>query len=164
MERRDRVVKLFAVSFIFLVLQYGLVGIVSLYASEPWPAVVLPAFKKVYYTDQTIKVEQARIHVGFEGTPDTSVYSYEFLAPLPRSHHGAFLSQQCRPKALSGSKTTEVCATYQGRTWFVTRARHMFPDDSVSSIRVNWERLQLQRQDRTQVDTTRTLIGGLEVY
>lgn len=164
MDLREQVVKLFAVSFIALVLQYGLVGIVSLYASEPWPAVVLPAFKTVYHTDDVIEVEQARIHIGFENVRDTMVTSYQFLDPVPRSHHGAFLSKQCRPRDLSETASTEVCARPQGQTWFLDKAQQMFPEEKVSSIRVDWERLQLRRDERTVVDTTRTLMGSLRVY
>jgi hypothetical protein len=154
---RSSVRRLFRIALIVLVGQYVLVGIVSIYASEPWPAIVLPAFKDAYATDQSFTVEKARIEVAFEDSVSSTVPASQLLGPLPRSHHPSFLSAQCRPASLSGSTQTESCRTSGGRKWFVNRAHTLFPNRSVTRVNVVWERLQFnpeaKQRSATSLDT-----------
>lgn len=135
---RSTVRRLFVVVFVALAVQYGLVGLVGVYASEPWPAVVLPGFKSVYATGERFRVEKPSIDVVFANEGREAVPSSRFLDPLPRSHHPSFLSAQCRPVSLSGTKETEACRRPGGQQWFVDRARALYPDRSVRTVEVVW--------------------------
>ena len=130
---RATVRSLFIGVFVLLVVQYGLVGIVGVYASEPWPAVVLPAFKSVYETSDTLRVEQTTIDVGFKNGGRTTVSPSRFLSILPRSHHASFLQEQCRT---TSDSSVPPCATNTGRRWFFKRAQTLFPGQTVTSIKV----------------------------
>jgi hypothetical protein len=142
---RSSVSQLFIAVFIGLFVQYGLVGILGVTMSEPWPAVVLPGFKKVYDTGQDIVVEDTQIDVQFGNGMTATTRPSEFLALLPRSHHGAFLSKQCRPASLSGSAETERCTTDTGSRWFVERAETLYPNREVQRVDVVWTRLTFDR-------------------
>lgn len=134
---RSTVRSLFVTTLVVLVLQYGLVGIVGVYASEPWPAVVLPAFKSVYSTEGTFDVTQTTLEVRFANAPSSSISTTNFLSLLPRSHHSAFLQTQCPPNPVSAA-----CQTPAGRNWFVNRARTLFPNRTVRSVDLVWSRLR----------------------
>jgi hypothetical protein len=161
MPSRSAVRRLFAVAAAVLVIQYGIVGIVGVYASEPWPAVVLPAFKQVYATSGGFRVEQAAIDVVFDAqepghasSPDRrSVPNAEFLGMMPRSHHSSFLSEQCQPASLSGTDATETCRRPQARRWIVERASALFPHRSVARVDVVWSRLHFDPAARTSSTT-----------
>lgn len=61
---RDRTVKrIFIFFLIFLPLQYGVVGITSMINTEPWPALVLPAFKTVFGNEDRIIVPRLELYV-----------------------------------------------------------------------------------------------------
>lgn len=135
---RSTVRRLFVVVFVALVVQYGLVGLVGVYASEPWPAIVLPGFKSVYATGDRFHVETPSIDVVFATEGRDRVSPSRFLDPLPRSHHPSFLSAQCRPVSLSGTMETEACRKPGGQQWFVDRARALYPDRSVRAVEVVW--------------------------
>jgi hypothetical protein len=123
--------------------QYGLVGLVGTYASEPWPAVVLPGFKSVYETEGEIAVEQAAFQVVFVDGGRAAIAPAQMLAPLPRSHHPSFLRAQCRPASLSGTGRTERCRHPDARRWFLARAGTLFPSRAIREVHVTWERLEI---------------------
>lgn len=150
---RSSVRRLFRIAFVVLIVQYALVGIVGVYASEPWPAIVLPAFKSTYAADGSFSVEKARFEVVFEGELSSTVPSVQFLAPLPRSHHPSFLDEQCRPQSLSGRERTESCRPPEGKQWFIDRARSLYPSQSVESVNVVWERLRFNPKSKQQAAT-----------
>lgn len=143
---RSSVRRLFVAAFVFLVVQYGLVGVIGLYASEPWPAVVLPAFKSVYSTSGTFEVTQTTIDVLHVDGTRSSYAPSTFLAAMPRSHHSAFLREQCRPASLSGTDATERCRTPDGTRWFVDRASALAPTPRVRGVDVVWSRLRFTPQ------------------
>lgn len=145
----------FALVGAVLLLQYGVVGLVGLHGSEPWPAVLLPGFKKIYETSEGFSMERAQIEVVFKNGTRASVPIDRFLAPLPRSHHPSFFEKQCRPASLTGTSRSERCRTPEGRRWFVARAGHLFPDRSIRGVDVVWERLRIEPE--TASSTTRPL-------
>lgn len=150
---RAQVRQLFAVAALFLLVQYGLVGVIGLIASEPWPAIVLPGFKNVYATNEAITVERPAIEVVFRDGNRTTVETPRFLAPMPRSHQTSFLQKQCRPASLSGTPATERCRSESGRQWFLQRASHLFPSRPIRHVVVQWQRLRFDPETR---GTTRT--------
>jgi len=150
---RAQVRQLFGAVALFLILQYGLVGVIGLIASEPWPAVVLPGFKSVYATTEAITVETPAIEVVFRDGSRTTVETPRFLAPMPRSHQTTFLQKQCRPASLSGTPATERCRSEFGRQWFLQRAFHLFPNRPIRHVTVQWQDL---RFDPETGSTTRT--------
>lgn len=130
---------LFVLAVLVLLLQYALVGLFGLYGTEPWPAVVLPGFKKVYDHSEAIRVERPVLHVQLENGNRMTVPPSQFLASFPRSHHPSFLEAQCRPASLSGTAQSERCRVPEGRQWFLQRADTLFPDQSIQNVTVTWE-------------------------
>ncbi|MFO8099806.1 MAG: hypothetical protein R6T83_09340 [Salinibacter sp.] len=134
---------------VLLILQYGLVGLVSLSHSEPWPSLILPGFRSAYAADDTIRIERPQIEVEFADGTRTSVSPSRLLSPLPRSHHPSFLNAQCRPSSQSGSPKTERCVDPAGSEWFLRRADQVFPSQSVTAIDVIWTDLHFVPQAQT---------------
>ncbi|PEN12316.1 hypothetical protein CRI94_14945 [Longibacter salinarum] len=134
--------RLFVFIFAGLIAQYALVGVMGTVASEPWPAVVLPGFKSVYDNGDEIVFDKASIQIRFTDGGSAIVRTPMFLHEMPGSHHAVFLSRQCRPASLSGTRATERCMRDEKRQWFVSRAHTFFPDRSVKSVDIVWSRLR----------------------
>lgn len=86
---------LFIALFIFLVIQYGLVGIIGVTDREPWPAFVFPGFKSVYVYDEGYEIEQIHfdLHILKGDTEVVQRYKpYDFFPQLPKSQLSGFLS------------------------------------------------------------------------
>lgn len=146
---RSAVRYIFGGAAFLLVLQYGLVGLVSLSHSEPWPSLILPGFRSAYSAEDTIRVGRTQIQVEFADGRRTSVSPARLLSPLPRSHHPSFLAVQCRPASLSGSPQTERCTAPEGTEWVLRRAGQVFPSQSVTTVDVIWTDLHFVPQTQT---------------
>lgn len=86
---------LFIALFTFLVVQYGLVGIIGLSDREPWPALVFPGFKSVYVYEKGYEIEQMYFDV--HGIMDDSttfqrLRPFQLFPELPKSQLSGFLS------------------------------------------------------------------------
>ncbi len=83
---------IFITVMIWLPVQYGIVGIVGYYQSEPWPAFVFPGFKSVYVYNEGFEIEQAYIEVWTEqGEPPVRLLPQEFFPELPLSQVPGFM-------------------------------------------------------------------------
>lgn len=146
---------------LLLVVQYGLVGLIGVVASEPWPAVVLPAFKAVYSASDAVEVVQPSVEVVRGDGSRTRLDVATFLAMLPRSHHDAFFRTVCRPASISGTDATERCQTPDGARWFVQRAATLAHETDVQAVDVVWSRLRYAPSTGLQtalpVDTLRVV-------
>lgn len=88
---KSLVKNLFIAVIILLVVQYGIVGIVGFYHSEPWPAFVLPGFKNVYVYDDGFEIEQIMFEVwadGYEGS--VIIQPQELFPQIPLSQIPGF--------------------------------------------------------------------------
>ncbi len=83
---------IFIAVMIWLPLQYGIVGIVGYYHSEPWPAFVFPGFKSVYVYEDSFEIEQSYIEVWTEqGEQSVRLLPQEFFPDLPLSQVPGFM-------------------------------------------------------------------------
>lgn len=156
---RAAVRRLFVGVIIGLLLQYGIVGLVGLYAAELWPAIVLPAFKSVYDQSGVIESHNHRIEVEFSDGERVSFGRSEFMTFMPIIHQSVFLDKQCQPASLSGTEKTEVCQQSDGARLFIDRARELVPDRDLWAVDVIWKRLRFDMTTHTStgspVDTLR---------
>ena len=88
---------LFILFLIWLPVQYGLVGIVGVSHSEPWPAFVFPGFKNVYVYDEGFEIDQTIFEVrpGSSGAP-VRLLPHELFPALPRSQIAGFMRSHFR--------------------------------------------------------------------
>jgi hypothetical protein len=133
--------RLFVAVLIFLPVQYALVGIIGHYHSEPWPALVLPAFQTTWDHDESIQIEQVSLDVTFEDSTRAPVAVESLFADLPRSQHRGFFRSQCQPVQLSGDARTERCLQPGAAMWMHRQAAALFPDQSPARLDVIWNRL-----------------------
>jgi hypothetical protein len=133
--------RLFVVVLIFLPIQYALVGVIGHYYSEPWPALVLPAFQTTWDHGESIQIEQVSLDVTFEDGTRAPAAVDSLLADLPRSQHRGFFRLQCQPAQLSGDARTERCLQPGAAIWMQQQAAALFPDRSPARLDVIWNRL-----------------------
>lgn len=155
MMSRNRVRRLFVLVLLGLVVQYALVGLIGWMDREPWPALVLPGFKTVYATNDTLEVVSPSL-VAYSTAETAHPLSIpQFLDPLPRSHHAALFREQCRPAFLSGTPATERCLAPEAQRWFVDRADTLLPEATIQRVDVVWLRLRIApNQLSTQAPAT----------
>lgn len=146
---RSTVRSVFLVVFTGLFIQHGLVGIVGYYASEPWPAIVLPAFKHVQGSDGTVKSRDHHIDVLLEDGEQLSFERPAFMNFMPIIHQSAFLKHQCQPASLSGTEKTEACTHPDGKELFTDRARELTSNREIKRVDIVWKRLRVDVQNRT---------------
>jgi hypothetical protein len=83
---------IFITLFIILPVQYGLVGIIGVMKSEPWPAFVFPGFKSVYVFESGFEIDQTFIEVYPENRDDPVILlPYKLFRELPRSQISGFM-------------------------------------------------------------------------
>lgn len=90
-----RIIKNIFIFFLcYLPLQYGIVGIVGYYDSEPWPAFVFPGFKNVYVYDQTYEINKSLLEVyDLNGERVREFTPREFFYEIPPSQVAGFMRQ-----------------------------------------------------------------------
>ena len=130
--QRPSIRRLFLAAFIILPLQYALVGLVGLWRSEPWPALVMPGFQKVYRPD-SITADVYRFEVRFADGSRASMSPTEVLADLPRSHHDAVMKLRFRAAASPPSETT-LSPTLAA--WLRQRVRSRYPTQTPVRVTV----------------------------
>ncbi len=131
--------RLFVAVLILLPLQYALVGVVGLRWSEPWPALVMPGFQRVY-TPDALREQAARFEVTYADGHRLSLTAAAMLHALPRSHHGGVLNRQFRPAGLSGTPATERAR--EGRDWLIRQVQPYHPEADPIRLDVIWEEVR----------------------
>ncbi len=83
---------LFVGVMIWLPVQYGIVGIVGFYHSEPWPAFVFPGFKNVYIYEGGFEIAKTEfmVYPGESGEP-ISLQPQELFPEIPLSQVPGFM-------------------------------------------------------------------------
>lgn len=132
---------LFIGVLVLLPAQYALVGVIGHYHSEPWPALVLPAFQTTWEQGQPIRVERIVLEVTFEEGGQSSIPVESLLAPLPHSQHRGFFRAQCQPARLSGTPRTERCLHPDAASWLRQQTAGLFPGRSPTRLDVIWNHL-----------------------
>lgn len=151
--------RLFIAVLVGLVVQHGVVAIVGLYVSEPWPTIVLPAFKDVHGRSGVVESKDQHIDVVLADGQRVSFERPQFMTFMPIIHQSVFLENQCQPASLSGAVHTDVCRNPEGKSLFLNRARGLFPEKDVRSVDIIWKRIRVDMQTResetTPLDTLR---------
>lgn len=158
---RSTIRAIFYATALGLIVQYAMVGLLGAqYDSEPWPAIVLPGFKTVYGTSDTLTIRQVEVTVYFDNG-QSSVSPPAFLAMMPRSHSTAFFRAQCAPSDDTTPSGVPPCQMPDGQRWFVERAQALFPEHPVRGVDVVWSYLHFVPADHS---TSRTPIDTLQIY
>lgn len=77
---------------LFLPLQYALVGLSDSLKSEPWPALVLPAFKNAFGPQKQISIHQVELFVKDNKTgKQKEIDPAELFPDVPKSQLSGFL-------------------------------------------------------------------------
>jgi hypothetical protein len=97
MSSKKRNGYLFIALFIFLVVQYAAVGVVSLADREPWPALLFPGFKSVYEFNGGYEIDRTRFEVivresGKDESRVIRLSPFGLFPDLPKSQLGGFIS------------------------------------------------------------------------
>lgn len=129
---RRRVRRLVLALLVLLPLQYGLVGLVGVMDAEPWPAVVLPGFKRVLDDGERHAVRHVACVVWFEDGTSRPVASADLLHVLPRSHHAAFFRTYAAPGTPPSPALTD---------WLRDQLDALFPDRLPVHLDLVWEDL-----------------------
>lgn len=152
--------KIFIFFLIYLPLQYGLVGVGSLMKTEPWPAFVLPAFKSVFTTDQTLAVDQLQLYMKdnkndrlIEIAPD------DLFADIPRSQRQGFFRTHLRDSAAAAAWSDDA------RRWIAARLPSTAVTGPYQSLRVRWVRryYRASGMDTARVSTETLTQFGIEL-
>lgn len=140
---RANVRRLFIGVLVLLPAQYALVGVVGAWKSEPWPALIMPAFQASDLdADGALTDVKPELTATFASGERVAVPVRGLLQALPPSHHPAFLAKQCRPAALSGTAATEQCRRPAVRRWLQERVASQFLGRTVRRLDVTWTRLR----------------------
>lgn len=132
---------LFLVVLILLPVQYALVGLVDHYHSEPWPALVLPAFQSTGERDGSASTHRVTAEAVFGDGSRARIPFEQLLAELPSSQHLGFFRAQCQPASLSGTGRTERCLRPDAATWLHNRVTALYPNRSPHRLDVVWNRM-----------------------
>lgn len=85
-EKKSKIRALFIGCFIFLPIQYLVVGAVSYIDQEPWPAFVMPGFKSVHVENRMYTVPKTEfILQDADDNPILKLRPHQLLAGIPRS-------------------------------------------------------------------------------
>ncbi|MDY6867158.1 MAG: hypothetical protein SVT56_04525 [Chloroflexota bacterium] len=141
--------KLFIFFIIFLLCQYGLVGVIGSYKSEPWPAFVFPGFKNVYVFEDGYEFSSTSFELYQEDkTEALSLKPHVFLPEVPISQLSGFLRRSFF------SKEKEITFDDETKDWLIDRAAK-FTDGSVTDVHVIWQQNFYSKSGReAKVDST----------
>ena len=146
---------IFIILFICLPVQYGLVGIIGVIKSEPWPAFVFPGFKSVYVFESGFEIDQTyfEVHPVNRGEP-VKLLPYELFRELPRSQISGFMRSHFRDAKTIESLSQEAKNWIQteafralesrpdrvdivdAKSFFTGKMKDMQPDSTVEKFRV----------------------------
>jgi hypothetical protein len=127
--------KIFISCFIFLVLQYAVVGIVGYKKSEPWPALVLPAFKSVYSTDDLLYVDQLEFYVENNKNGQLiEVYPGSLFQDVNKSQLQGFLRTHFKDSLTTASFNANT------RQWLKKRLKQDQSNQKICRLTIRWVR------------------------
>lgn len=130
--KRSKVKKIFWFFILFLPLQYAAVGVIGLLQSEPWPALVLPAFKSVYEQEDNILLKNAQFYLIDEETGNRfQVATTVLFRNIQQSQRLGFLKTNfgVSKKDNFGKKT---------KRWLRFKINSLFPYRNPDALRVVW--------------------------
>lgn len=169
LTERKAVKILFIIALIALPLHY----IVILWQGEPWPAVVLPSFRKVPAdSGRHVTFQKPQITVYFTDSSVASVSRSQFLKQARPSFRSSIMNKNFRPLDpafhKSGGKElrTEADAVARARLpeaveWIRRRLSVLYPNKTPVQLRVVWKETTYEGGEKgfsiTSVEPTDTL-------
>ena len=125
-----------------LPLQYAVAGIMGALGHEPWPALVLPGFSRVWEQGEPIDMKRPTLRVQFADGSAATVDAGALFEGVPRSHHPALLSRQFAPRSVSGDSATERGASPEVERWARRRLHALYPARRPTRLDVVWKELR----------------------
>ncbi len=130
----NKVRTVFIFFFIWLPMQYIVVGIVGYKWSEPWPAFVYPGFKNIYVDEEGFAINKSEFLIGIPNS-DTSVAipPYKFFPEIPRSQIQGFMRTHFSDEETVQEMDDDV------KTWISEHARSFIDDHQEYTLSVIWK-------------------------
>ncbi len=118
--KRKIIKRVFLFFIIYLPIQYGLIGVVGYYHSEPWPSFAFPGFKSVYVHDDGYKIEQTRFVLKDSVNDEVVELSpNQFFPEIPRSMTSGFIRARFSDQKMIESYDDNT------RIWMIEKASNM---------------------------------------
>ncbi len=145
--KRKTVKKIFWFFILFLPLQYAAVGVVGVLKSEPWPALVLPAFKSVYENQDGIILTEPQFYLLDKNERKTAKIESETLFnKIKESQRLKFLRIHfSNKKGLSEGK----------KEWLQKQILQKYGEEFNNAIKITWPDVRFQYKGAVKVDTVR---------
>ncbi len=118
---------------VFLPLHYAVVGVVGIWKSEPWPAFVMPAFKSVFDTQETITVDQLKFYVENKTTAGLREIQPEVI-------FDGIVQSQLQGFFRTHFSDTAAVAGYGSETkaWLKKRIDTVYPSSEAKRLHLQW--------------------------
>lgn len=139
---------LFIVAAGALLVQYGIIGLLSLGSGEPWPAVIQPGFKNVWDGRDTVRIPRADLEVRMASGETKPLPVDRLFDGIPASHHLGILRAQFQPSSLSGTSSTERALAPDTRLWLREQISRLFPDEQALLMLAVWKEVQFDHSSR----------------
>lgn len=127
----------FLVFFVYLIFQYGMVGIIGVIYSEPWPAFTLPGFKNVFDTGEFIEHKVPVFVVTGGAGEELILRPAQIFRDIPVSHHNGIMRHQFNPSRKSVKDGVKVM-TPEGFDWLRARIEEETGFSGSDRIMVVW--------------------------
>lgn len=147
---------IFIICLILLPLQYGVVGIVGLYSSEPWPAFVFPGFKNVYVYGGNFQINEYLLEVESDSVDvvrEKVFTPQEFFYEIPRSQVSGFF------QSTLGSEEKVDALSSESFEWFRRRTAELVerPGSNLTLYYLHRRKYMTRRQDSLRVDSVKVI-------
>jgi hypothetical protein len=150
--KKTTVKKIFIFFLFFLPLQYATVGIVGLIASEPWPALVLPAFQNVDATPANISVQKPVLSIiDVKDNTHSNVKPDKLFKGIQESQLQGFL------RTHFGDSLKWTQKGKNSKVWLLNQISQNYPSIEPKFLKIRWEKMHYnfssspQKTDSTQL-------------
>src|SRR5690625_4897206 len=104
---RKVVKRIFILTILCLILQYGVVGLAGYYHSEPWPAFVFPGFRSVLAYEEGFEISRYELYFIQAGEDTTLIIPAEPFYAIPDSQRPGFMRRRLGDYAENLMSTAE---------------------------------------------------------
>src|SRR5690625_7705312 len=106
---RKVVKRIFILTILCLILQYGVVGLAGYYHSVPWPAFVFPGFRSVLACVVGFELSRYELYLLLSGGVTSVMTTVELVDAIPDSQVSGFTRTRCGAAAEDFSLMVESC-------------------------------------------------------
>ncbi|MEX0780788.1 MAG: hypothetical protein WD491_01205 [Balneolales bacterium] len=152
----SRIRNIFIFFLIFLPVQYGVVGILGHYHTEPWPAFVFPGFKNVYDGEKGISFSVPQLSVILADSSKKDVRVQDLLNDAPYSHHKAIMNARFNSGALEDMDL-------ETKAWLYTRLISITKKTEISYFTVEWNKM-IHKLDDGKLIVDSNLVSTDSIY